>query len=79
MSPRMPLAFAGEWPGALDRLLELEPGDQRFMNLAGAHDAVTGEIQEIETGIELACQAYLARRQRRRAYMKAELLCLPNG
>lgn len=76
---QLPFDLAGEFPGVTHRILELESDDQSFMDLAEAYDAVTAELQEIETGIEPACPAYRAQLQRDRAFLKAELFARLNA
>ena len=65
--------LAGDYPEATGRILELESGDDDFLALAEAYEAVTAELQEIECGIEPACRAYLAQLQRRRDALRESL------
>ncbi len=64
--PQLSLGLAGDFPEAVGRILELETEEGDFVRLAEAYEAITAELQEIECGIEPACQAYMAQLRRQR-------------
>ncbi len=71
--PQLPLGLAGDFPEAVSRILELEAEETDFVELAEAYESVTAELQEIECGIEPACQAYLAQLRRQRDALRETL------
>lgn len=69
-----PLYLAGEFPGNVSRILELESENQTFLDLAGAYDTLSAELQDLETGIDRFSGAYFAQLQRQRHEIR-DILC----
>lgn len=74
-----PFVLAGEFPGDVRRILELESDSERFMDLAEAYEAVSAELLELETCIEPVCQAYRTQLHRQREQIKQQLFALLNA
>ena len=68
--------LVGEFPGDVSRILELESDSQTFMDLAGAYEALTAELQNIESGIDPVCEAYHAQLLRQQRALRARLYAL---
>jgi len=76
---QLPLGLAGYFPGAIGRILELETEEADFVRLAEAYEAITAELNEIECGIEPACQAYVAQLRRQRDALRETLFARVNA
>lgn len=72
----IPLVLIGEFPADTGRILELESDNQSFMDLAGAYDSVTAELQDIETSIEPVSPSYIAQLRRQQKEIRSILCAL---
>lgn len=75
----LPLGLVGDYPEAIGRILELDSQEGDFLLLAEAYEAITAELQEIECGIEPACQAYMAQLRRQRDVLRETLFTRLNA
>lgn len=76
---QLPHGLADDFPQAVSRILEFGTEEGDFVQLAEAYEAITAELQEIECGIEPACQAYLAQLRRQRDALRATLFARLNA
>ena len=76
---QLPHGLADDFPGDISRILELGTDEGDFVQLAEAYEAVTAELEEIECGIEPACQAYLAQLRRQRDALRQTLFARLNA
>lgn len=75
----LPLGLVGDYPETAARILELDSEEGDFLLLAEAYEAITAELQEIECGIEPACQAYMAQLRRQRDVLRETLFARLNA
>jgi hypothetical protein len=76
---QLPHGLVGDFPDAVDRILELESEAEDFVRLAEAYEAITAELQDIECGIEPACRAYMAQLRRQRDALRQTLFARLNA
>ena len=67
---QLPHGLVGDFPDAIDRILELESEADKILRLG---------FQDIECGIEPACRAYMAQLRRQRDALRQTLFARLNA